>query len=130
MPMYTVSTKTPLHDPVKLKIAHAITNIHCELTGAPKSFVNVVFSENVPLRRHVALNIFGNIRKGRTPEMNRELSDSLVSEIGTLSSTAKEAIEISLFEVPATWVVEGGEVLPEPGEEDQCDWLHAESVTA
>ena len=130
MPMYTVSTKAPLNSQVKLKVAQAITNINCELTGAPKGFVNVVFSENVPLRRHVALNIFGNIRKGRTPEMNQELSDSLVNEIGILSNIAKEAIEISLFEVPATWVVEGGEVLPEPGEEDKCNWLNVERVTA
>ncbi|OUS27229.1 hypothetical protein A9Q99_15705 [Gammaproteobacteria bacterium 45_16_T64] len=70
------------------------------------------------------MNIFGNVRKGRTPEMNRQLVDALREEILASTKYPSRSLELTLFEVPASWVMEGGEVLPEPGEEESCEWLN------
>ncbi len=124
MPMYTVSSHSPLPSDTREEIANLIMNVHCRLTGAPETFVNVVFSHNVPHRRGVKMNIFGNVRKGRTPEMNRQLVDALREEILASTKYPSRSLELTLFEVPASWVMEGGEVLPEPGEEESCEWLN------
>lgn len=123
MPLYSISTKEPLSDAQREKLAVEIMNTHCGLTGAPETFVNVIYHHNVPLRRGVRLNVMGNVRKGRTPEMCNVLSLTLKENISKLMLIPMGNLELSLFEVPASKVMEGGEILPEPGEEDQCEWL-------
>lgn len=123
MPLYSISTKEPLSDDQRQKLAVEIMDTHCGLTGAPQTFVNVIYHHNVPLRSGVKMNVMGNVRKGRTPEMCDELSKTLERNISDLMSIPLHNLELSLFEVPASKVMEGGEILPEPGEEDQCEWL-------
>ena len=123
MPLYNISSRTRLPDDVKQKVARKVVDVHCNLTGAPETFVNVIFYENVPLRPEVLHNIGANVRKGRTQEMNAELMSEMVEQVAELLVIPTRSIEITLFEVPAQWVMEGGEVLPEPGEEENCEWL-------
>ncbi len=129
MPMYTVSTHSPLPENIRQPLAQLIMKIHCELTGAPKHFVQVVMSFGVPLEKKFSLQIFGNIRKGRSAEDIQQLTQTLKNEIATLLQKPAKAIDVSLLEVPASWVMEGGEILPEPGEEADCEWLN-EEITA
>lgn len=123
MPLYTVSTRTPIPEKQREALANSIMNTHCGLTGSPETFVNVIFMEGVPLREGVVLNVVGNVRKGRTPDMNENLQQLQRENISELMRVPQFQMELSLFEVPAQWVMEGGEILPEPGEEDQCEWL-------
>jgi len=44
----------PLDDSTRENIAKEITRIHCDATGAPSSFVNVVFQETQEGRHFVA----------------------------------------------------------------------------
>ncbi|GAA3555479.1 MULTISPECIES: tautomerase family protein [Marinobacter] len=125
MPLYMVSTQASIPVPKRQELASLIMNVHCGITGAPETFVNVLFMENVPLAGGITLNIIGNVRKGRTGEMNNTLRQEQISQISELMRVPEHQMELSLFEVPASWIMEGGEVLPEPGEEDQCQWLQA-----
>lgn len=125
MPLYMVSTQTPIPVAKRQELANLIMNVHCGITGAPETFVNVLFTENVPLSDGKTLNIIGNVRKGRTGSMNNTLRKEQAMRISELMKVPEHQMEISLFEVPASWIMEGGEVLPEPGEEDQCEWLQA-----
>lgn len=127
MPMYTISTLKPLSKTTMEQLANLVTKTHCDLTGAPKTFVNVVYSHNVPLVKNIKIDVFANVRKGRTSETNQALREALFRAISLQMKIQNKEIKVSLFEVSASWVMEGGQVLPEPGEEADCEWLTAEA---
>jgi len=118
-----VSTQSSVPVEKRVELANLIMNVHCGMTGAPETFVNVMFMENVPLNDGISLNVIANVRKGRTGEMNETLRQEQIRKISELIKVPEFQMELSLFEVPANWIMEGGEVLPEPGEEDSCEWL-------
>lgn len=124
MPMYMVSSVHSISASQKEKVANVIVDTHCGITDAPRTFVNVVFSEGVPLKNGWKHEVLGAVRKGRTGEMNAKLQQTLTENIVEALNESATSVGLSLLEVPATWVMEGGHVLPEPGEEDQCEWLN------
>ncbi|REL30820.1 4-oxalocrotonate tautomerase [Thalassotalea euphylliae] len=126
MPLYTVSTKNPLPETTREKLAILIMDVHCGITGAPETFVNVTFAHNAVLQPRATVNVLGAVRKGRTPDMNDTLSADMTQRIANLLELTPYEIDLSLHEVPAQWVMEGGEILPEPGEEALCEWLQKE----
>ncbi|BFM17830.1 tautomerase family protein [Maricurvus nonylphenolicus] len=123
MPLYNISSRTRLPESVQKQVAQKVVDVHCGLTGAPETFVNVVFFENTPLRPGISHHIGANVRKGRTGEMNETLTQEMLNQLADVISVSNAAMEISLFEMPAQWIMEGGEILPEPGEEAFCEWL-------
>ncbi len=123
MPLYNISSRTRVPDTMKQQVAQQVVDVHCGLTGAPETFVNVIFSENVPLRPGILHNIGANVRKGRTGDMNETLTQEMLNRLADVLSVSNATMEISWFEVPAQWIMEGGEILPEPGEEAFCEWL-------
>ena len=124
MPLYTVSTSNTLDQTVKTQIAAEITKIHCDVTGAPETFVNVVFWDDFPLAKSSQLHILSAVRKGRKAEMRADLQSQLASKISQITGLKAQSIETDLFEIPARFVMEGGHILPDPGEEAQCEWLN------
>lgn len=71
-PIYQcTSAGGPLDDCTGENIAKEITRIHCDATGAPASFVNVLFHQTHDGRHFVAGQrpghsiVFGAIRQGR-----------------------------------------------------------------
>ena len=121
MPLYTVSTKEPLPTSVRESVAMMITDVHCEHTGAPRTFVQVLFAENVPLSPGIDLHIFASVRAGRTLQVNDDVEKDLVQQMSALTSVPIMNMEYLMYGVPASWIMEGGVVLPEPGEE--AEWL-------
>ena len=121
MPLYTVSTRTPLSEDVKARVAMMITDVHCAHTGAPRTFVNVFYSHNVPLHPEIDLHIFGTVRGGRTLQTNDNVEEDMVAQMSQMTGFPLRRIDFSIFPVPASWVMEGGAVLPEPGKE--ASWL-------
>jgi len=121
MPLYTVSSRQHLSEVEKQKIVEGITEIHCDLTGAPSMFVQVIFSFGVTLHKATDIHLLGSIRSGRTPEVKRNLETEFRSLLCRSLGKIKLRADIVLIDVPASWVLEGGEILPEPGEEDV--WL-------
>ncbi|WP_252176996.1 hypothetical protein [Endozoicomonas sp. 4G] len=104
-------------------LSKIIMDTHCRLTGAPETLVNVLFNQNIPLKKGIAIHLQANVRKGRTPDMNERLSLEMQNNIARFFGIGASEVSVSMFEVPSSWVMEGGEVLPEPGEEASCEWL-------
>jgi phenylpyruvate tautomerase PptA (4-oxalocrotonate tautomerase family) len=107
-------------------IAADITRVHCEITGAPPTFVHVFFFEDAPQQ---SLNgrsvfLFGNIREGRSPEQKRHLVERMKQVFHIHAQIPLADITADTTDVPASWVMEGGEILPEPGKEGEWTRKH------
>jgi phenylpyruvate tautomerase PptA (4-oxalocrotonate tautomerase family) len=118
MPLYTVSSHQALNEQQKQKLVNGITDIHCDITQAPAMFVQVVFSFNVPLEKSKRVHMLGSIRHGRSDDIKEKLMDEFRALFSEVLAVEKRSAEVVLIDIPASWVIEGGEILPEPGEED------------
>ena len=133
MPLYMCNAKKgTLSDAAKQKIAADITRIHCEVTNAPPDFVHAFFFEeatHMPLDGKSAF-LFGTIRGGRNDGQKQRISEEMTRSIHTHADIPLDEIAPMILDVPASWTMEGGDILPEPGEE--AEWLkaHAKKLAA
>jgi len=133
MPLYVVGSLTErIPDSGKQSIAQAITKVHCKTTGAPPGFVHVFFFDQTSQRatfeklsgNHVAsasYQIFGSIRSGRTDELKNTLVMGMRLAVAGILDAKFDDVLMATRDVDAKWVMEGGDLLPEPGEE--AAWL-------
>ena len=126
MPLYICnSAKGAISEEAKPKIAADVTRIHCDVTGAPPDFVHVFFFEEVsawPMGGKTAL-LFGSIRAGRTDAQKTQLVEQMQQSFGTHAGISTDDMTAIIADTPASWVMEGGDLMPEPGEESE--WLKA-----
>jgi len=124
MPLYTLACRKPLPQATREAIATAITDTHCEVTDAPPEFVNVVFMDGYSLKRGWAIAVIGGVRSGgnRNAQLIERLRQSLLENIAAAAALPTDQVGIELIGVKASWVMEGGKILPEPGAEG--DWLN------
>ena len=117
MPLYNLACRQTLPESVRQKVAEAITSSHCEQTGAPAEFVNVVFVDGYPLPAPQSVSVLGGVRTGgnRTPESIARLKKALQQSVAKAMDESIDAVGMSLVGVPSNWIVEGGEIMPEPG---------------
>jgi phenylpyruvate tautomerase PptA (4-oxalocrotonate tautomerase family) len=101
------------------QIATAITRIHGDVTGAPAAFVHVVFRD-ADAGQYM---VFGTIRAGRSDRQKLELKRQMAAAVAETLEIDAAKITVFTKDVPASWVMEGGALMPEPGEEG--DWLAA-----
>lgn len=101
------------------KIAVDVTDIHCGQTLAPRHFVHVFFDEQMegesdyPTRYYLdAIN-----RAGRPQEVKDKLLNELLDSFAANTGAPRDDISGRIGETPASWAMEGGQVLPEPGQE-------------
>lgn len=124
MPLYICNSKAgSVPQEAKAKIAEAVTRIHCDVTDAPPTFVHVFFFEDAPmppLADKTAM-IYGQIRAGRTDAQKGDIAEQMGAALTEHSGIASEELHVFTTDTPASWVMEGGDVLPEPGEEEE--WL-------
>jgi phenylpyruvate tautomerase PptA (4-oxalocrotonate tautomerase family) len=102
---------------VRQRIAADITRIHCDVTRAPATFVHVVFRDADPGQYMV----FGTIRAGRSDPIKLELKQQMAAALAETLAIDVTRITVFTKDGPAAWVMEGGTLLPEPGEEG--DWI-------
>ena len=129
MPLYICNTKKDALDQEgKVNIANAVTDIHCTVTGAPPCFVHVVFFEETPLfpLDENSLFVRGTIRKGRSDQQKDKIANSIREALVAFGGVEKEDADAVIRETPASWVLEGGEIMPEPGEE--AEWFAAQEA--
>ena len=119
MPLYNLACREPLTPEQRQKTAELITEAHCDVTTALPHYVNVVFTDNWALPAGINISIFGGVRIGgtRTPEVVEQLKTALVKATAEGAGQSTEQVAISTVGVPAHWIIEGGEVMPEPGKE-------------
>jgi len=119
MPLYICGAPADVLDADRRqRIADAITRIHCHLTGAPPTFAHGVFDETKP-----NYSVFGTIRAGRSDETKAEMRRQMAEAVAATVGVATGSVGVITVDVPASWVMEGGDLLPEPGEEEA--WLAA-----
>ena len=125
MPIYQCySPKGLLTASAKAKIADEMTSLYCNVTGAPASWVKVLFHElpegdcfsagkPVPTQSL----ILAIVRSGRDLETRRSMLREL-SQIWTRNSGQPEAdLWISTTEIDPTNILESGLPIPEAGHE-------------
>lgn len=123
MPLYRCTAPAgSLDDDQRRSVAQAITEIHCDETGAPPTFVHVQFldpkgSEATPVVLH------GGIRAGRDDSTRDRIVDRCMATVAEIGGFQPSEISMRTSSAPASWILEGGRVLPEPGEEEA--WLSA-----
>jgi len=66
-----------------------------------------------------AVRLHGGIRAGRPPELNDALIRRCVESVARIAGV--QGVVMRTSTTPASWILEGGRVLPEPGEEEA--WL-------
>jgi phenylpyruvate tautomerase PptA (4-oxalocrotonate tautomerase family) len=117
MPVYHCAIpESALDDRAREGIARDLTRIHCEKTGAPPEFVHVLFVD-----AQGGANVVGSIRAGRSPALREEMAAAMTEAVERRLGPGARPVQVRLLEVPAAWVMEGGAVMPEPGEE--AAWL-------
>ena len=119
MPLYNLACRTPLDAETRQRVAIAITDVHCAVTGAPPHFVNVIFFDGYPLGSGLAIDAVGGVRNdgNRTPEVIERLRQQLHDSIAGAAHLASARVKVALVGVPSSWVMEGGHIMPAPGAE-------------
>ena len=133
MPYYRcIIPKDSLTFEQRQDIALAFTDIHCGNTGAPRSFVSVAFFETPEGEESEfgsAYYLDGGNRAGRPEEVKQQLLADLTQAFSDISGVPAAEIPGRIRENPASWTMEGGFVLPEPGQEGP-EWYAAASAAA
>ncbi len=132
MPTYIcTSLENRLAPEQKESIVAEITRIHCSATDAPSYFVQVIFetvkAQNYfvggkPLQ-HDLIFIYGRIRTGRAMQTKTRMIQDMAEAVGRAARIPKTGVWVYVGELPARQLIEGGHVLPEPGDEDA--WFEA-----
>jgi len=123
MPLYRCSSPaSALDDDKRLKVVESITEIHCTITGAPRSFVHVFFFDEEEGSSH---KISGSIRSGRDEEKRELLHSQMTEAYSEIAGVSSDQVSVMTTNFPAKWTMEHGAVLPEPGEE--AEWVAAHS---
>ena len=121
------------------RIAVAFTDVHCGLSGAPRSFVQVAFLETDGSREvadaygqgtmkfSTPYFIAGGNRAGRSPDMKRRILEGLLGRFAEIAGISGEMVSGRISEAPASWTMEEGKILPDPGQESEWFAQHARS---
>ncbi len=130
MPIYRcIIPQDSLNNDQRQKIATAFTDVHCSLSAAPRNFVNVMFMECGPdevvkdthgsgeLKYDTPYFIAGGNRGGRPPELKAKILEGLLTRFCEIAEVDRGQVSGIIREAPASWAMEAGEILPEPGEE-------------
>jgi len=124
MPLYRCSVSPGLTSyEQRSRIAKEVTRIHCEITDALPIFVHTFFGEDregkLPPGKRAFL--LGSIRAGRSQEQKQRLSSEMTNALADVLGISPGEVAVVTVDVPARWVMEGGDILPEPG--DEAAWL-------
>lgn len=126
MPLYRCAIREGLsNEAQRARIAKDVVRIHCGVTGAPAAFVHAFFSEKPAeeLPDGLAAFVFGTIRWGRTEAQKAEIVAGLRECVAAALGCSADEVGATTVDIPSKWNMEGGALLPEPGEEEA--WLAA-----
>ena len=125
MPFYHATIRPGLLPPTPRQgFANDVVDVHCSVTGAPPSFVHVLVTEDHDgaLPDGTGAVIAGTIRAGRTDDQKQEIVDRLNAAIAERAGLDLTAVATTTRDVQASYTMEGGEVLPEPGSPEEERW--------
>ncbi len=101
-----------------------VVEVHCGVTGAPRSFVHVLFTEDVAghLAPGQACSIRGTIRSGRNDDQKSRIVTGLRRAFAGRASVDEAAVAVELTDIEPSFTMEGGALLPEPGSPEEQAW--------
>jgi phenylpyruvate tautomerase PptA (4-oxalocrotonate tautomerase family) len=124
MPVYTCTIReSTLSTDTKTALAREIGRIHSSINHVPSTYVNVVFHElsadsvytdGVP-SSPVLVNAW--IRDGHPDAETTQLATEIGDAVSRVGGITADRVLVVIQSGPARFAVEGGRVLPEPGEE-------------
>ena len=124
MPLYRCAVaEGSTSEAQRAQIAKEIVRIHCDVTAAPPSFVHAFFSEAPAseLPEGKVAFVLGSIRWGRSAEQKAQIVSELTEVVAKVLDQSSDRVGVATVDIPSKWNMEGGELLPEPGEE--AEWL-------
>ena len=62
--------------------------------------------------------MFGTIRWGRTDEQKARIVSDLTTSIAGILDLGENEVGVTTVDIPSKWNMEGGAIMPEPGEEE------------
>jgi len=124
MPIYTcTTTEGTLTSDVKVALAGEVARIHSAINHVPSTYVNVVFHE-LPAdaiytdgRPAAPVLVSGWVRAGHPDAEITRPATEIALAITRLAGVPPERVLVVFQSSPASFAVEGGRVLPEPGRE-------------
>ncbi|OBI03189.1 tautomerase [Mycolicibacter heraklionensis] len=128
MPVYTLTTaESTLSTDTKAQLAAEITRVHSTVNHVPGTYINVVFHElardNVFTDGQPAqpLLINGWVRTGHPEAESSQLVAEVAAAASRITGIPANRVLVVIQNSPAHFAIEGGRVLPDPGEEEA--WL-------
>ena len=120
MPIYRCNTPTgSLSQDQRGDIARAFTDVHCNITGAPRTFIQVLFFEtpdHADSGYPTPYFIDGANRAGRPAKTKQAIMDGLVQALSEIGGIPRYSIGAKITDGTASWYMEG-RILSEPGKE-------------
>ncbi len=125
MPFYHALVRPELlTEQQRQQFAAHVVDVHCDVTGAPPSFVHVLVTEDhdrqLPESRTAVVN--GTIRAGRNAEQKAEIATRISSALASTAGTDASTVSTTTRDIPASHTMEGGVLLPEPGSSEEAAW--------
>ena len=125
MPFYHAIVRPEVLAPADREaLSNDVTSVHCDVTGAPRTFVHVLYTVDDANRLSENIDVLyrANIRSGRTPEQKAELTARLQNATAERTTASPSSVAIHIEETEASFVMEGGSLLPEPGSPEEEAW--------
>ena len=131
MPTYVFTSAKPISADQRAALVASVTEIHAVEATAPRYFVQVIFHRVEPgsifiggeaaSPNHVWVR--ADIRAGRSSEQKARMLTRIMAETSQILGTSEQDVWVYISDIPAQGVLEFGNVLPEPGQEEA--WLAA-----
>ncbi|KQY07365.1 tautomerase [Mycobacterium sp. Root135] len=128
MPVYTCTTvQSVLSAETKASLAGEVTRIHSMINHVPGTYVNVVFHELPPEDLYTngepaqPLLINGWVRTGHPEAQSSQLVAEIAAAATRVTGIPAKQVLVVIQNSPAHLAIEGGRVLPDPGDEEA--WL-------
>lgn len=125
MPFYHALVKPEIAGPTeRSQYANDVVDLHCEVTGAPRSFVHVLFTDDTKGRLAEGQNcsVRATIRTGRTEAQRDRIISGLQQAFATRTGVDPSSVAVETSEINASYTMEGGKILPEPGSPEEELW--------
>lgn len=125
MPFYHALVRpNMLTEPQRERFANDVVDVHCDVTDAPPSFVHVLVTEDhdhqLPEGQAAVVN--GTIRAGRNADQKAEIARRLSMALANTANVDPEAVSTTTRDIQASYTMEGGVLLPEPGSQEEATW--------
>ena len=133
MPLYRTLTRPGLLTLEQREaFANDVVDVHCDVTGAPRSFVHVLYADDDESRLDDGQNalVFGTIRAGRNDAQKHEIAQRLTAALAERAGIDPSTVTTVSADINASFTMEGGKLLPEPGSAEEEEWKSIGSPTS